>query len=127
LNGLFASWVKEAVVAPLAPLNEFLNDYQQLSENNEEQLKQFVLGLKRQEITNILYLPPNEHNGIDYIVRLDKISWIPRNELRKIFESLASAHTQRFISLSDWGYYLLITKLTSHFCRVPEEAERPKT
>ncbi len=114
---------KEALFAPITLVESYLT----LARENgasEEQLNTFRNTLQRQEYTNLFYLPPNPVNQKDYIVRLDKIHWVPQTELTGIISDLDN---ERFISLSDWGYYLYLTKLSLHTCRVPEELERKTT
>lgn len=111
---------KEALFAPIIPVKEYL-EYAKGDGSSEAQVTNFYNILKRQEYTNLFYLPNNPVNGKDYIVRLDKIHWVPQTEL---VETLRDLDNQRFISLSDWGYYLYLTKLSLHTCRVPEEIER---
>lgn len=110
---------KEAMFAPLIALDEYLTDYRETY--NEEQLNNFCATLKRQQFTNLFYLPPNHINNKEYIVRLDKIYWLPQTELEDTKKNLGNS---RFITLSNWGYYLFITKVSFHLCRVPEEIER---
>lgn len=111
---------KEALFAPIISLLDF---QQGLKEDNrsDAEIISFTNVLKRQEYTNLFYLPPNHLNHKDYIVRLDKIHWVPQTELGEIIKDL---EYHRLLSLSDWGYYLFLTKLSIHTCRVPEDLER---
>ena len=111
---------KEALFAPIIPLDNYLGLKRDLG-YTDQQLATFYTALKKQSYTNLIYFPKNEINGQEYIVRLDKISWVPQTAL---IDMLKDLDNQRFISLSDWGYYLFITKLSVHLCRVPEEIER---
>jgi hypothetical protein len=111
---------KEALFAPIISVDTHLN-FAKDNGSTVEQVDNIYRTLRRQEYTNLFYLPPNPVNGKDYIVRLDKIYWVPQTEL---IEILSDLDKNRFISLSDWGYYLYITKLSLHTCRIPEEIER---
>ena len=111
---------KEALFAPITPLRDYIESARE-DKYSEDQIISFYDRLKKQDHTNLFYLPPNHINGREYIVRLDKIWWVPQTELIKIFEDI---NNSRFLSLSDWGYYLFLTKLSLHTCRVPEELER---
>lgn len=111
---------KEALFAPIVPVKDYVELGNRKGYSNS-QLDSFYTTLKKQAYTNLLYLPQNEINSQEYIVRLDKINWVPQTELMEIIHDLEN---KRFISLSDWGYYLFITKLSIHLCRVPEEIER---
>jgi len=110
---------KEALFAPIVPVNAYLEDFEEQGFSHD-QLNNFYNTLKRQEYTNLFYMPPV--NDVDYMVRLDRTYWVPQSE---IAEALSDLDGSRFISLSNWGYYLFITKLSLHLCRVPEEFERP--
>jgi hypothetical protein len=111
---------KEALFAPIMSVADHLRLWTERG-STPQQLDNFQRTLKRQEYTNLFYLPPNPVNGKDYMVRLDKIHWVPQTQLKGVIEDLEN---NRFISLSDWGYYLFLTKITLHVCRVPEEIER---
>ena len=111
---------KEVLFAPIVPLDEIIKDYKE-SRFSVDQISTFQTTLKNQEYTNLFYLPPNEKNKKEYVVYLDKIFWHPVSELKKVIDNL---NESRFISLSHFGHYLFITKLSIHLCRVPEELER---
>jgi len=111
---------KEALFAPVINLNEYFDELKKAGKN-AEQIKTIHSQLKNQEYTNLFYLPANNINGEEYIVFLDKICWYPTSEMHKKTNQLSK---ERFLSLSDWAFYLLITKIAFHFCRVPEEKER---
>lgn len=110
---------KEAMFAPIIELDQYLDDLK--SEGySDAQIASFLNTLKQQDFSNLFYLPKNEKNGKEYIVFFDKISWSPINELIKE----DSLNNIRFISLSNYGFYLFILKLSYHFCRLPEEVDR---
>jgi hypothetical protein len=111
---------KEALFAPIIPLQDYLKMARE-DDYSDRQISGFYDTLTKQEYTNLFYLPPNHINGRAYIVRLDKIWWVPQTELIQIFENIDNS---RLLSLSDWAYYLFLTKLSLHTCRVPEEIER---
>ncbi len=106
---------KDALFAPLIPLDDWVNEL--YVEFNLQQINSFLHALKRQEHTNLFYLPLNNINKKEYIVRLDRIYWLPQSQLKDIAAN-------RFISLSQWGHYLFLTKVALHMCRVPETQER---
>jgi len=110
---------KEALFAPVFELNEFFKELKSVGKS-EAQIKTIHSKLKQQEYTNLFYLP-GDHNGVEYIVFLDKICWYPATEIHKKLENIEK---ERFLSLSDWAFYLLVTKVALHFCRVPEKMER---
>lgn len=110
---------KEAMFAPIIELEQYFNDLRDEGYSSS-QITSFHNTLKQQDFSNLFYLPKNEKNGTEYIVFFDKISWSPIDELIKD----ESINNIRFISLSNFGFYLFILKLSYHFCRVPEEIDR---
>lgn len=108
--------IKQALLAPFIPVEEYLKDMQ--VQFKTEQIRGFYNSLKRQEHSNLFYLPSNHKNNKDYIVFLDKIYWHPVNSLAQVTKNLEQ---ERFLSLSNWGFYLFLLKLSYHLCRLPED------
>ena len=111
---------KQSIFAPIVNFREYLHD---LRENGipETQISSFENEVKRQRISNIFYLPPFEKDGPDYITLLDKVFWLPSTNLNS---RLLYISEDRIKSLAYFGFYLFIFKLSYHFCRLPEEADR---
>lgn len=76
--------------------------------------------LRNQLITNVFYLPAVPGGLSEQVALLDRPFWFPASELKQVGEAL---RTDRLASLSIWGYYLFILKLSYHLCRLPEERE----
>ena len=66
-------------------------------------------------VTHVVYLPKNSKMQYDAIVRLDKICSVDR---RKI------SNKNRLFTLSDYGLYLFLLKLSIHFTRIRERIDR---
>lgn len=106
--------------APIIDLDKYqkmllLNGY------SEQQVNSHVEDIKKQVITQIFYLPRGSGLAYDGIVFLDRINnisnqVIDRNELQ----------TRRIFTLSDYGYYLFLLKISIHFSRVQEKIDRNK-
>ncbi|MDX2173971.1 MAG: hypothetical protein SFY56_12685 [Bacteroidota bacterium] len=111
---------KQALFAPVIKLSDYIDSLKELGAN-KEQIDSALNNIKSQTYSNIFYLPPNPINGNDYIVFLDNIFWQPSNIL---ISKIAKINDERFLCLNHFGFYLLITKLSYHFCRVPEEIDR---
>lgn len=111
---------KQALYAPVTKLDFFVDSLREDS-IDESKIVSICNTLKRQEYSNIFYLPPNPINKNEYIVLLDNIFWQPSTVLK---EKLSNINDERFLSLNHFGFYLLITKLSYHFCRTPEETDR---
>lgn len=73
---------------------------------------------KQQKITQIIFLPANSQME-DSIVFLDKIYHVDNR-----FINRDTLEDQRLFSLSDYGFYMLIFKLSIHFSRIQEKVNR---
>ena len=104
---------KQVVLAPLLEVGYF-SEYQ-------TGMDKILEGIKSQTTSNILYLPPNPHNGKEYLCHLDKAFWFPTDELCTYQKDIDQT---RIASLEYFGYYLFLVKLSYHFCRLPEEKQR---
>lgn len=70
----------------------------------------FLSELKLQRITNIFYISDNGEQ--EYIALLDKIFWFPTEELNSYLENIKE---NKLFSLTHFGYYLFLLKLTFIF------------
>jgi hypothetical protein len=75
--------------------------------------------IRAQKVSSMFFLPRNESLGEDAIVLLDRanncnINQVPSHELQ----------SRRLFTLSDYGFYLLIFKLSIHFTRIREAVRR---
>ena len=77
--------------------------------------------IKKQNISQIFYLPQGSGLENDSIVFLDRINNLPSGYFSKnqILEN-------RLFTLSDYGFYLFLFKLSVHFTRVRESVQRSK-
>ena len=93
-----------------------------LEENGVEQFKieSMVITIKKQHITQIFYLPCGYGVTEESVVLLDKINncdnLLAGNNLKDV----------RLFCLSDYGFYLLLFKLSMHFTRIQEKVDRNK-
>jgi len=77
--------------------------------------------IRRQRITQIFYLPLGSSLGYEAIVFLDRINNCDNKSISR--ENLSQ---RRLFVLSDYGFYLFLTKLSFHFSRVQEKIDRNK-
>jgi len=75
--------------------------------------------IKKQYITQIFYLPPIEGKLSESIVFLDRI----HNISNDFFDRL-QLDASRVFTLSDFGNYLFLFKLSLHFTRIQDKVER---
>lgn len=84
-----------------------------------EQLTSHIETIKTQKITQIFYLPASEKLEEDSIAFFDRLhncdnNYVQRNELCE----------KRLFTLSNYGLYLFLLKLSIHFTRIQEGIER---
>jgi hypothetical protein len=85
----------------------------------EPEINSHIESIRRQEITQALFLPAQGTLKQDSFVLLDRLiscdnEFIDRNVL----------HESRLFSLSDYGHYLFLVKISMHFCRLHEGVDR---
>lgn len=69
--------------------------------------------IKSQKITDMMYLPKGASLKEDYILKFDCLTTIPLKEF-------LTNRGERLARLSLFGYYMLLFKLSVHFCRFPK-------
>lgn len=111
---------KQCLFAPLLNLDPYLAD---LLENGytQQQVEQFKKNIKSQFCSNIFYLPAKKEGDPERIALLDQIFWFSIDELAELVETIDE---ERVASLNQYGFYLLVFKLSYHFCRLPEQCDR---
>ncbi|GHT72998.1 hypothetical protein AGMMS50262_03300 [Bacteroidia bacterium] len=105
---------------PIFRLEKYIDNLKQVNFYTDQYaLNQHLERLKQQHITQILYLPIG--CGLEYegIVFLDRI-----NNCQNRSISRDNLKQNRLFSLSNYGYYLLLTKLSIHFSRLQEKIDR---
>lgn len=110
---------KQCVLAPIIELDLYIETLKTLDDFSDPRLASFLNELKLQRITNIFYISDN--GGSEYIALLDKIFWFPTDELNSYLEEIDET---KLLSLTQFGYYLFLLKLTFHFSRFPEALDR---
>ena len=104
-----------------APLIE-LAKYKQVLLNHkaatEQQINDHIKSIREQRISQILYLPKSNSFN-ESIVFLDKVLNIDNRTVDRL-----TLKQRRLISLSDYGFYMLLFKISVHFCRLQERVER---
>lgn len=105
-------------VAPLFNLEKYRNRL--LTKGfTEQQIDSHIAEIKKQAVTHVVYLPKSDKLPYDAIVRLDKVCSVDR---RKI--SAKDILQNRLFTLSDYGLYLFLLKLSIHFTRIRERIDR---
>jgi hypothetical protein len=103
-----------------APIISFDKYIQVLRDNGIEagRIDQHCNTIKTQKITNIFYLPGGSALS-ESIVFLDRVNSCNIGYFRD-----RNIQGYRLFTLSDYGFYLFLTKLSIHFTRIRERVER---
>lgn len=104
--------------APLVKLTNYKKILIEKGDSSEQQINDHINSIKKQEISQILYLP--ESNAFDEsIVFLDRIINIDNRAIDRM-----TLKDRRLVSLSDYGFYMLLFKISVHFSRLQENVVR---
>ena len=85
----------------------------------EDQIYQHIKEIKNQKVSSIFYLPQGGELPEDCIVLLDNI-----NNCKVSFVKNEEVPEKRLFSLSNYGFYFFLFKLSIHFTRIREAVER---
>ncbi len=85
---------------------------------NAEKIRAKIAAIRAQKTTNIFYLPANGPLKDDHIVRLDETHSMPAAAHAEL------AQKEKLFTLSNTGFYMLVFKLSVHFCRLQEKVNR---
>jgi hypothetical protein len=111
------------VHAPIINLNKYQSMLVELfvdtKQKPQEYIDQHISSIKNQYISHIFYLPKGSGLHEDSLIFFDRVSSLPSNYIakNKIVE-------KRLFTLSDFGFYLFLFKLSVHFTRVRENVSR---
>ena len=86
---------------------------------SQARIDNHVADIKAQIVSQILYLPTAILWGHDSIVLFDRAISLPLTK-----ENLDECIRTRSFSLSNYGFYLLLLKLSYHFTRIQEKVDR---
>jgi hypothetical protein len=84
-----------------------------------ESIESHVEEIRKQEITQIFYLPKGCYLQNESIVFLDRI--ISCKLDKELYEAKA---VRKIFTLSDYGFYMFLIKLSIHFTRLGEKIIR---
>jgi hypothetical protein len=107
---------------PLIRLSKYKNLLLNKSGKTIEQVESHIDSIKRQEITQMFFLPKNDKLEEDSIALLDR----PNNFINEQIER-NNLNSSRIFTLSDFGAYLFLLKLSIHFTRIQDNVDRGTT
>jgi hypothetical protein len=86
---------------------------------SETSIKNHIEDIKKQRITQIFYLPPSAKINEETIVFFDRVCSCDNRYLER-----SNISEIRLFSLSQYGFYLFLFKLSIHFTRMYEGIDR---
>jgi hypothetical protein len=109
----------QLVYAPIFSLKSYQSKILAEGLKDEKSINNHIEDIKKQKITQMLYLPKGAKLPEDCIVFLDRVlhcdnKSVPRKEISK----------QKIFVLSNYGFYLFLIKLSIHFTRIQEKVDR---
>ncbi len=109
--------------APIFNLDKYrealINKYVDSNEKTLGSIESHIEDIKKQNISQIFYLPKGGSLANDSIVFLDRINNLPSS-----YFDAEEIKKNRAFSLSDYGFYIFLFKLSVHFTRVRENVQR---
>lgn len=112
----------QVVYAPIFNLKKYQDKLYIKSQNSKKQIDSHIDSIRHQRITQVFFLPKIKDKIDDSIVFFDRVCNFPnklmdRNNLKE----------RRLFTLSDYGAYLFLLKLSIHFTRIKDNVERKST
>ena len=104
--------------APLIELSKYKSVLLKRGTATEQQINDHIKSIKEQRVSQILYLPESI-TFRESIVFLDRVLNIDCRAIDRM-----ALKQSRLISLSDYGFYMLLFKISVHFSRLQEKVER---
>ena len=101
-----------------------LNKYKTMLEANGKSavsVEDHLADVRKQKITQMLYLPMGSGLTYEAIVFLDRINNCDNKSI-----SRKDLYQRRLFVLSDYGFYLFLIKVSFHFTRIQEKIDRNK-
>jgi hypothetical protein len=116
------------VYAPIFQLEKYRNalieDHVKIGRYKQEKIDAHIEAIKKQFISHILFLPKGYGLMHDSIVFFDRLNNCPLDTLNSKNLDSKNKTNERLFSLSDYGFYLFLVKLSIHFTRIREKVKR---
>ena len=108
---------RRIMFSPIIRMSKFRKRLSRASFSND-QIDEKIKAIRSQKRSNALYLPEHSSLGDECVVFLDDIHSMPVERHREVPEK------EKLFTLSMVGFYILVFKLSIHFCRLREGVER---
>ena len=105
------------VFAPLVRLSTYESKLRQTG-MPKERIDSKIKAIREQRTTNIFFLPAEGPLEEDFMVRFDEAHSMP------VAAHLTNSEREKLFTLSNTGFYMLVLKLSVHFCRLHENVDR---
>lgn len=105
------------IFAPLVRLADYENLLRS-SKIDPQKVDQKLTEIRLQKTTNMFFLPAGGPLAEDHVVRLDDAHSMP------VAAHLGTKEREKLFTLSNTGFYMLVFKLSVHFCRLHEKVNR---
>lgn len=111
--------------AATCELNEYIEELKK-NRISEDRVKNFIIDLKSNKISNLFYLPKKEiGNKVvmeESFIKFDSTVSLPINLFinDEVYNMKYSPEGDRTYTFSNYGFYLFIIKLSIHYCRFRE-------
>jgi len=109
----------QIIYSPLIPFKNYVTSLKANSSKNGTQLSAHFDAIRKQRITQIFFLPKKNNVIEDSIIFLDRIQNISND-----FIDRKSLKTTRLFTLSNYGIYLFLFKISLHFTRIQDKVDR---
>ncbi len=107
------------VYAPIFSLEMYKQELILEGIKNEKSINSHIEDIKKQRITQILYLPKGAKLPEECIIFLDRILHCDNKSIQR-----KGISNQKIFVLSNYGFYLFLIKLSIHFTRIQEKVDR---
>lgn len=108
-----------AVYAPIVRLSKYESAIRSAGHLSDDQLSNHMISIRQQRISNIFYLPNGQRLDYEGLVLLDRLNNCPLSHLAE-----GILQDRRLFSLSNYGFYLFLFKVSIHFTRIREKIDR---
>lgn len=98
---------------PIISLQKYVDKLRSIGKD----VTSLLVDIKAQRVTSIFYLPKGQNLVEDKIILLDKIYSCPHNEKTRL-------ESKKIFSLSNYGFYMLLLKISIHFTRIRDGIDR---
>jgi hypothetical protein len=105
------------IFAPLIKLAAY-EELLRVSGIDKAKVNEKLASIRAQKTTNVFFLPAGGPLSQDHVVRLDHAHSMP------VAAHRGAPDCEKLFTLSNTGFYMLILKLSFHFCRMHEKINR---